>query len=217
MKQCVENPWGAFAQKHEKGQRVKGKIKSITDFGLFIGLDGGIDGLVHLSDISWEEPGERAIRNYKKGDEIEAIILAIDSERERISLGLKQLIDDPFTNYAEANPKGALVKGKVVKVEEKQALIELAPDVMGRIKAAEVAAEKVDDIHQYLKEGEEIEARIISVNHKDRMISLSIKVKSKEDFKKYQSSENAIIAPTLGDILKEQMAAKESDEEPPQE
>lgn len=211
MKQCSENPWEEFSSKHQKGERVKGAIKSITDFGIFIGLTGSIDGLVHLSDISWDVPGEQAIREFKKGDELEAIILAIDPERERISLGIKQLQDDPFTNYATTHPKGAIVKGIVKKIEEKQAIVDLAEEVEGRIKAAEIAPEKVNDIHAYLKEGDEVEAKVISVNHRDRMISLSIKARNAEQAK--QSADDPVHKTTLGDILKEQMSADSSEEE----
>lgn len=213
MKQCSENPWDAFSQRHHKGERVHGAIKSITDFGVFIGLDGGIDGLVHLSDISWDVPGDQAIRDYKKGDELDAVILAIDPERERVSLGIKQLQDDPFTNYATANPKGSIVKGRVKEIEDKQAIITLADEVEGRIKAAEIAPEKVTDINNYLKVGDEIEAKVISINHKDRMISLSIKARNIEETKA-QAGEPGMKT-TLGDILKKQMEQddmpKESD------
>lgn len=203
MKQCSDNPWAKFAEEHQKGEHVKGAIKSITDFGIFIGLNGNIDGLVHLSDISWDVPGEQAIREYKKGDELEAIILAIDPERERISLGIKQMQDDPFTNYATAHPKGAIVKGTITAVDEKQATVHLAEEVEGRIKAAEVAPEKVTDVREYLKEGDEIEAKVVSINHRDRMISLSMKARNVDDIKN-QMDDDAPRA-TLGDLLKEQI------------
>ncbi len=203
MKQCSENPWEAFSQIHQKGERVHGAIKSITDFGIFIGVDGGIDGLVHLSDISWEVPGDQAIREYKKGDEIEAIILAVDPERERVSLGIKQLQDDPFTNYASANPKGDIVKGTVKVIEEKQAIIQLAEEVEGRIKIAEIAPEKVSDINDYLKVGDEVEAKVMSVNHKDRMISLSIKARNVDDTK--AQPEDVPMKATLGDLMKQKI------------
>lgn len=177
VKQCQANPWEAFAQTHNKGEHVKGKIKSITDFGLFIGLDGGIDGLIHLSDISWNLTGEEAVRNYKKGDEVEAIILSIDPERERISLGIKQLEGDPQANYLEANPKGSWVKGKVIEVEAKGAKVDLGDGIEGYLKASELAQEKVDDARTRLTAGEEIEARIVGLDRKSRNINLSLKAK----------------------------------------
>jgi len=210
MKQCVENPWAAFAEKHEKGERIKGNIKSITDFGIFIGLEGNIDGLVHLSDISWDEPGEQAIRNYKKSDEIEVVILLIDPERERISLGIKQLQADTFTNYTEANPKGTIVKGKVITVEEKSADLELAPEVTGKLKAIEIAGNENDDVRKHLKEGEEIEVKIIGINRKNRYINVSIKAKTSdlakdEEQKQKGKSTKKTVKTTLGDLFKEKM------------
>lgn len=219
MKQCVSNPWATFSEKFKKGDRIKGAIKSITDFGIFIGLEGGIDGLIHLSDISWDEPGEKAIRQFKKGDELEAVVLAVDPERERISLGLKQLKDDPFNMYAEAHPKGSLVKGQVFKIEDKQGFIQLADDVVGRMKAAEVALEKVDDINAYLKEGEEIEAKVISINHKDRLIGLSIRAKLKDNDVGSKSTgegaqpSDAVFNSKLGDLLKQHMTESSKTEE----
>ena len=206
MKQCRSNPWQAFADTHKENDRIVGKIRSITDFGIFIGLDGDIDGLVHLSDISWDEPGEKAIHNYKKGDEIDAVVLAIDPERERISLGIKQLQDDPFNNYAETNPKGSIVKGKITEVDEKQVLLELAPEVVGRLKAAEMAVEKVADAREQVNVGDEIEVRVISVNRKDRVLNVSIKALVagvKEDTDAVASDQ--VVNTTLGDLLKEQM------------
>lgn len=221
MKQCSPNPWACFAEKFKRGDRLKGAIKSITDFGIFIGLDGSIDGLIHLSDISWEEPGEKAIRQFKKGDEVEAVILAIDPERERVSLGIKQMQDDPFTMYAEAHPKGTTVKGKVVKIEDKQGFVELAEDVVGRIKAAEAALEKVEDINDYLKEGDEIETKVISINHKDRLIGLSIRARLKDIVQGIQRNEDGspagdtVFNSKLGDLLKQHMsdASKDASEE----
>lgn len=211
MKQCSENPWLLFAEKHQKGERLKGTIKSLTDFGIFIGLEGSIDGLVHLSDISWDEPGEQAIRKYQKGDEIEVVILAIDPERERISLGIKQLIDDPFSNYADQNPKGAVIKAKVIEVQDKQANVELAPEVPGRIKITEISKDKIENIGDHIKVGDEIEARIISINRQDRMINVSIRAlddpsfgKKKKETAKPKAPE--VVNTTLGDLLKEQMA-----------
>lgn len=216
MKQCAENPWNSFAEKHQKGEHLKGSIKSLTDFGIFIGLEGNIDGLVHLSDISWDEPGEQAIRKYQKGDELDVVILAVDPERERISLGIKQLIDDPFSNYADQNPKGAVVKAKVIEVQDKQAIVELAPEVPGRIKVTEISKDKIEEIGEHLKVGDEIEARIISINRQDRMINVSIRAlddpsfsKKKKETTKSKSPE--VVNTTLGDLFKEQMENSERD------
>ncbi|WP_041523302.1 30S ribosomal protein S1 [Gilvimarinus agarilyticus] len=215
VKQCQENPWDAFARTCAKGEKITGKIKSITDFGIFIGLDGGIDGLVHLSDISWHEAGEEAVRKYKKGDEIETVVLAIDPERERISLGIKQLEADPFSEYVAENDKGAVVKGIVKEVEAKAAVITLADDVEAVLKASELSREKVEDARNVLKEGEEVEAKIISVDRKNRSISLSVKSKDvaeeKASIKEHSSkqAEQAAPATTLGDLIKAQMEAKD--------
>jgi small subunit ribosomal protein S1 len=183
LKQCQENPWDAFARTCAKGDKISGKIKSITDFGIFIGLDGGIDGLVHLSDISWHEAGEEAVRKYKKGDELETVVLAIDPERERISLGIKQLETDPFSEYVSVNDKGAVVKGIVKEVEAKAAVITLADDVEAVLKASELSREKVEDARNILKVGDEVEAKIIAVDRKNRSISLSVKSKDVEEEK----------------------------------
>lgn len=177
LKQCQDNPWEAFATTHNKGDQVTGKIKSITDFGLFIGLDGGIDGLIHLSDLSWNVAGEEAVRNYKKGDEVTAIILSIDPERERISLGVKQLESDPQSNFLAEHPKGTMVKGIVREVEAKGAKLELSEGVEGYLKASELAAEKVEDARTRLNVGDEIEARVVGVDRKTRYINLSLKAK----------------------------------------
>ena len=177
MKQCRPNPWEEFADNHRKGDRVRGSIKSITDFGVFIGLPGGIDGLVHLSDLSWHQTGEEAVRNFKKGDEVEAMVLAIDTERERISLGIKQLEGDPFTNFAATNEKGVVVKGTVTTVDPRGAVIRLSDDVEGYLRASEISRDRVDDARNHLKEGDEVEAMIINVDRKNRLISLSIKAK----------------------------------------
>jgi len=181
MKQCQSNPWDDFALNHKKGDRVKGQIKSITDFGIFIGLEGGIDGLVHLSDLSWAQPGEEAVRNYKKGDEVEAMVLAIDVERERISLGVKQLDGDPFSGYLAAHDKGAVVSGVVKSLDAKGAVITLDGDVEGYLKASEVSAERVEDIRTHLKEGDTVKATIINVDRKNRAINLSIKALDKAE------------------------------------
>lgn len=214
LKQCQENPWDAFARTCAKGDKISGKIKSITDFGIFIGLDGGIDGLVHLSDISWHEAGEEAVRKYKKGDELETVVLAIDPERERISLGIKQLETDPFSEYVSVNDKGAVVKGIVKEVEAKAAVITLADDVEAVLKASELSREKVEDARNLLKVGDEVEAKIIAVDRKNRSISLSVKSKDVEDektaMKELSAKQSDQASPTtLGDLIKAQMQSKE--------
>ncbi|MBK6618403.1 MAG: 30S ribosomal protein S1 [Nitrosomonas sp.] len=181
MKQCKPNPWDEFALTHEKGDKVSGQIRSITDFGLFIGLPGNIDGLVHLSDLSWIQPGEKAILEFKKGDEVEAVVLSIDVEKERISLGVKQLEGDPFTVYVASNDKNSLVKGVVKSVDAKGAVVALTEDVEGYLRASELSHDKVEDIRLQLKEGDEIEAKIINIDRKTRNISLSVKSKLKEE------------------------------------
>ena len=183
MKQCMSNPWEEFSMSHKKGEKVKGTIKSITDFGVFIGLPGNIDGLVHLSDLSWNVAGEEAVKNYKKGDELEAVVLAIDMERERISLGIKQMDDDPFTNYTAIHDKGTLVTGKVKSIDAKGATIALTDDIEGYLRASEVSRERVEDIRTHLKEGDEIEAVIVNVDRKTRNINLSIKAKDSAEEK----------------------------------
>ncbi len=211
MKQCATNPWEEFAATHNKGEKISGNIKSITDFGIFIGLDGGIDGLVHLSDISWSETGEEAVRNYKKGEEVEASILAIDAERERISLGIKQLEQDPFSSFVAENPKGSIVKGVVKEVDAKGAVIELADQMEGYLRASELSRDRVEDARTVLNEGEEVEARFIGVDRKNRTINLSIKAKDmKEEADAMQdyNRQSAVVNPTLGDLLKEQMEKK---------
>ncbi len=177
IKQCQNNPWEEFASRYQKGDRIKGRIKSITDFGIFIGLEGSIDGLVHLSDISWSEPGEQAVRRFTRDDEIETVILTIDAERERISLSLKQLEDDPFNNYLAMNGRGAIVMGKVREVDSKQAIIELAEDVDGILKASEISVEHVEDARNAVTLEEAIEVKIIAIDRKNRAISLSVKAK----------------------------------------
>lgn len=214
LKQCTPNPWEEFASKHQKGDRISGKIKSITDFGIFIGLDGGIDGLIHLSDVSWNETeAQEAVRKFQKSDELETIILAIDAERERISLGLKQLADDPVANYLNENEKGSIVTGKVIEVDAKSATIELAENVRGTLRASEIAAEKVDDARTRLNVGDEIEAKITGTDRKTHTITLSIKAKDgqtatkkpKAAAKKKDKSADAPLKTTLGDLLKQQM------------
>jgi small subunit ribosomal protein S1 len=212
MKQCTENPWDAFAGTHTKGERISGKIKSITDFGLFIGLDGNIDGLVHLSDISWHETGEEAVRAYKKGDDVNTVILSIDPERERISLGIKQLEDDPFNSFVGINDKGSIVTGKVVEIDAKGAVIELAEDVQGTLKASEISRDKIEDARNVLKLGDSVEAKIINVDRKNRVIGLSIKSKDvqeeKEAIKALKEETEAAPATTIGDLIKAQMERK---------
>ncbi len=213
IKQCKSNPWEDFSGNFNKGDRISGKIKSITDFGIFIGLDGGIDGLVHLSDISWNESGEEAVRQYRKGEEVEALILAIDAERERISLGIKQMSEDPFNAYAGLNEKGSIVKGVIKEVSAKAATVELAEDVMATLKASEISVDRVEDASNVLKEGEEIEARIISIDRKNRNISLSIKAKDqaeeKQAMKELRKQEVEASGPTtIGDLIKAQMESK---------
>jgi len=181
MKQCMPNPWEEFSINHKKGDKVKGLIKSITDFGVFIGLPGGIDGLVHLSDLSWSATGEAAVRDYKKGQEVEAVVLAIDVERERISLGIKQLDGDPFSNYVATHDKGSLVSATVKSLDGKGAVIALDGDVEGYLRASEVARDRVEDIRSHLKEGDSVNAMIINIDRKNRSINLSIKAKDSAD------------------------------------
>lgn len=217
MKQCQPNPWEEFAASHNKGDKIKGAIKSITDFGIFIGLDGGIDGLVHLSDLSWTENGEEAVRKYKKGDEVEAVIIAIDIEKERISLGIKQLEGDPFGNFISTNDKGAIVKGVVKAVDAKGATIELAEDVEGYLRASEISRDRVEDVRNHLKEGDEVEAVIIAVDRKNRGISLSIKAKDakeqSEALKAVSANSNVNAGTTsLGDLLKAKLSGVQDEE-----
>jgi small subunit ribosomal protein S1 len=208
IKQCVDNPWASFASQHNKGDKVKGNVKSITDFGLFIGLDGEIDGLVHLSDISWEDEGENSVREYTKGEELEAIILAIDPERERISLGIKQLADDPMGRFLAVNDKGTIVKGKVIELTDKGLRLELSEGVMGFIATNDISREKIASASDAFKVDDHIEAKIVSVDRKTREIILSIKAKDAEEeasalkqYNKDQSNESAV-GGTLGDLLK---------------
>jgi len=213
IKQCQQNPWDAFATRYAKGAKISGSIKSITDFGIFIGLEGNIDGLVHLSDISWNEPGEEAVRNYKKGDEIETVILSIDPERERISLGIKQLEDDPFGNYVAEHDRGAVVTGEVIAVEPKAVTIKLAEEVEGVLKASEISRDKVEDARNAFKVGDQVEAKIIAVDRKNRGLSLSIKAKDYDDeqeaVKSLKDQEAETVSPgTIGDLIKAQMGEK---------
>ncbi|QTR49198.1 30S ribosomal protein S1 [Candidatus Thiothrix anitrata] len=208
MKQCQANPWDEFAGTRNKGDRVSGKIKSITDFGIFIGLDGGIDGLVHLSDISWNVPGEEAVRSYKKGDEVEAVVLAVDPERERISLGIKQMEQDPFSNFVAAHSKGSVVKGTVVEVTPKAAKIDLGEGIEGILRASELSRDRVEDARTLLKEGDTVEAKFMGVDRKTRSINLSIKAKDDEDESRLMreyTGRSTGAGTSLGDIFKEQM------------
>ncbi|TAN76341.1 MAG: 30S ribosomal protein S1 [Gallionella sp.] len=216
MKQCQPNPWDDFEANHKKGDKVKGQIKSITDFGVFIGLDGGIDGLVHLSDLSWSQPGEEAVRGYKKGDEVEAVVLAIDVERERISLGIKQMEGDPFGGFVSGNEKGAVVTGIVKSLDAKGATIILEGDVEAYLKASEVSADRVEDIRNHLKEGDSVTAAIINVDRKNRGINLSIKALNKaEESAAMQklSAESSVNAGTtnLGALLKAKMSGSKAE------
>jgi len=207
MKQCKANPWQEFAQNTKRGDRVKGPIKSITDFGVFVGLAAGIDGLVHLSDLSWNETGETAVRNYKKGQEVEAIVLAVDVERERISLGIKQLDADPFTTFVSINDKGAIVTGKVKTVDAKGAEIDLGEDIVGYLRVSEISADRVEDARNVLKEGDEVTAVITNVDRKSRGISLSIRAKDQADQQEAmatlsQSARESAGTTNLGALLK---------------
>jgi small subunit ribosomal protein S1 len=209
MKQCKPNPWEEFAANHNKGDKITGKIKSITDFGVFVGLDGGIDGLIHLSDLSWSRPGEEAVRDFKKGDDIEATILAIDPERERISLGIKQIENDPFSAYVATHGKGAVVKGIVASVEAKGAVIKLADDVEGYLRASDLARDRIEDARSLLKDGDEIEAKITAIDRKSRKLSLSIKAKDIEEeteaVQEYARKPGGSTSSSLGDKLKEKL------------
>jgi small subunit ribosomal protein S1 len=205
MKQCKTNPWDEFAATHNKGDKISGKIKSITDFGIFIGLEGGIDGLVHTSDISWAEDGEAAVRDFKKGDELETVILAVDPERERISLGVKQLEQDPFQNFLATNEKGSLIKGVIKEVDAKGAVVTLADYVEGYIRASEIQRDRVEDARTLLKEGDTVEAKFIGVDKKTKSISLSIKAKDQEEEANTikDHTQQAAGSPTFADIFKQ--------------
>jgi len=207
MKQCRPNPWEEFADNHRKGDKVSGTIKSITDFGVFIGLPGGIDGLVHLSDLSWNLTGEEAVRNFRKGDEVSALVLAIDTERERISLGIKQMEGDPFTNFAATHEKGAVVRGTVKSVDAKGAVVELAGEVEGYLRASEISRDRVEDARTLLKEGDEVEAMIVNIDRKNRSMNLSIKAKDSvetaESLQRMQAESGAASGTTnLGALLR---------------
>ncbi len=209
MKQCTPNPWEAFAAIHNKNDRVTGAIKSITDFGIFIGLEGGIDGLVHLSDISWLTPGDEAVRNFSKGEEIEAVVLAVDPERERISLGIKQLDQDPFATFMAGHPRGSVVKGTVKEVDARGAVVELGEGVEGYLRASDIRKERVEDASKVLSVGDEVEAKFISLDRKSRSLSLSIKALEDEELaealEEYQQTSTASGKTSLGELLKEQL------------
>ena len=212
IKQCQPNPWEEFGATHNKGDKVHGQIKSITDFGVFVGLDGGIDGLIHLSDLSWGRPGEEAVRDFKKGDEIDAVVLAIDPERERISLGIKQMEGDPFTNFVAENGKGSVIKGIVTVVDAKGAVVKLSEEVEGYLRASELSRDRVEDARSLLKEGDEVEAKITTIDRKTRKISLSVKAKDMEEeseaVQEY-TRKAAGGASTLADKLKEKLVNKD--------
>jgi small subunit ribosomal protein S1 len=210
IKQCYQNPWDGFAENFKKGDKISGSIKSITDFGIFLGLDGNIDGLVHLSDIAWDETGEEAVRNYSKGDEVETVILSVDPERERISLGIKQLQDDPFANYAAQFEQGSVVKGVVLSTDAKSATLALGEGIEATLRASEIGREKVEDVRVVLKEGEEVEVKITNVDHKSRGISVSIKALEIDDekaaIKEHKKQEGVDVSPgTIGDLIKAEL------------
>ena len=219
MKQCKANPWEEFSMNHKKGDKVSGTIKSITDFGVFIGLPGGIDGLVHLSDLSWNMPGEEAVRNFRKGQDVEAVVLAIDTERERISLGIKQLEGDPFNSFVGSHEKGSIVKGVIKSLDAKGANVDLGGEMEGYLRASEVSRDRVEDMRTHFKEGDEVEAMIINVDRKNRVINLSIKAKDSAEqdaaMKKFsaESAAAASGATNLGALLKAKMDNKNADQQ----
>lgn len=216
MKQCRANPWEEFALNFKRGDKVRGAIKSITDFGVFVGLDGGIDGLVHLSDLSWTDAGEEAVRNYKKGDEVDAIVLGIDTEKERISLGIKQLEGDPFNNYVSTNDKGAVVKGSIKSIEPKGAVVTLSVDVDGYLRASEMAAGRVEDATTVFKEGDDVEAMIINVDRKARSIQLSIKAldsaETSQNMQRIADTSASAGTTNLGALLRAQLEQQREDD-----
>jgi len=211
LKQCQPNPWKEFSENYNRGDRVSGQIKSITDFGIFIGLSGGIDGLVHLSDISWDVPGEEAVRNYQKGQQVDAMVLSIDPERERISLGIKQLAQDPFSAWIAEHPRGTIVRGSVKDVDARGAVIDLGNGIEGQLRASELGRDRVEDARTVLKPGEEVEAKFTGVDRKTRTISLSIKAREMheeaEAVSSYRSEQGGTSGTSLGDLLKEQIGS----------
>ncbi len=216
MKQCQPNPWDEFAAQYNKGDRVTGAIKSITDFGIFVGLAGGIDGLVHLSDLSWGEGGEDAIRDFQKGEEVEAVVLSVDPERERISLGVKQLAQDPVSQWVANNPKGTIVTGQAVEVDAKGVVVDLGDDVQGYIRVSDLDRDRVEDARTVVKEGDSVEAKFVAVDRRNRMISLSVRAKDQQDEREvmedYGSAGGSAGTTALGDLLKEQMGDRKDEE-----
>jgi len=216
MKQCKPNPWDEFSATHNKGDIINGKIKSITDFGIFIGLEGNIDGLIHLTDLSWNKSGDEAVRDFQKGQEVEAMVLAIDPERERISLGIKQLDKDPFANFIAQYPKGSIVKGAVTSVDAKAAIVDLGENIEGILRASEMAKDRVEDARTFLSEGDEVEAKITGMDRKNRSVFLSIKAKDQEEeteaLRDYTASSDSGAATTnFGELLKEKMGSNSDD------
>ena len=210
MKQCKQNPWDEFGAANNKGDVISGKIKSITDFGIFIGLNGNIDGLIHLTDLSWNKPGEEAVREYQKGQELEAMVLSIDPERERISLGIKQIEKDPFSSFIADKPKGSIVNGTVISVDAKAAIVDLGDGIEGLLRASEMANDRVEDARSFMNEGDLIEAKITGMDRKGRSVFLSIKAKDSDEeqeaLKDYAASSDKNNATTsFGDLLKEKM------------
>jgi small subunit ribosomal protein S1 len=211
IKQCKPNPWQEFSDKHQKGEKIRGKIRSITDFGIFVGLEGEIDGLIHLSDISWNEPGDQAVRKYSKGEEIDAVILAIDPDRERISLSIRQLEEDPVTEFMEGHDKNGVFEATVTAVEAKRATVQLADQVFGQLRISEYSYQRIEDMREELKEGDKIEVKVINIDRKNRQLQVSHKAtQSKPATKSSLGVEST--KTTLGDLLKEQMKNKEGDE-----
>lgn len=216
MKQCKSNPWEDFAANHQRGDQVSGQIKSITDFGIFVGLPGNIDGLVHLSDLSWNEAGEEVVREYAKGQDVEAVVLAIDADRERISLGIKQLAQDPLGNFVAEHKKGSAVTGTITSVDARGAVVDLGNDVGGYIRASDISRDRVEDARSALSEGSEVEARFVGVDRRNRTISLSIRAKEEKDeqqaMRDYSDTDASTGTTSLGELLKEQIDANDSDE-----
>ncbi len=212
MKQCMPNPWDEFAASHNKGDVISGKIKSITDFGIFVGLEGNIDGLIHLTDLSWNQSGDEAVRNYSKGQEVEAMVLSIDPERERISLGIKQLDKDPFSNFIGKHPKGSIVKGSVISVEPKAAIVDLGEGIEGVLRASEMATDRVEDARTFLSEGDEVEAKITGMDRKNRQVFLSIKAKDADEeaeaLQDYTAKADTSATTSFGDLLKEKLGSE---------
>ena len=213
MKQCKSNPWEDFAANHQRNDTVRGQIKSITDFGIFVGLPGNIDGLVHLSDLSWNEAGEEVVREYSKGDEVEAVVLSIDADRERISLGIKQLAQDPIGSFVADNPKGSVVSGTIASVDARGATVDLGNDVVGYIRASDISRDRVEDARTALSEGQEVEARFVGVDRRNRTISLSIRAKDEKDeqqaMRDYADTDASTGTTSLGELLKEQIDASD--------